>query len=72
MPSGWIYDWHPAPFRQYVITLSGRVELELVGGRKLNFGPGSVFLAEDLTGKGHVSRTIGSEDWVSIAVRLSQ
>jgi hypothetical protein len=72
MPSGWANDWHPSPARQYVITLSGRGEIELVGGKKLNFGPGSVFLTEDLTGKGHVSRTIGSEDWVSIAVRLSQ
>ena len=72
MPSGWVNDWHPSPARQYVVTLSGRGEIELVGGRKLSFGPGSVFLTEDLTGKGHVSRTIGSEDWVSMAVRLSE
>jgi hypothetical protein len=71
MPSGWANDWHPSPNRQYVITLSGRGEIELVGGRKLTFGPGSVFLAEDLTGRGHASRTLGSEDWVSIAVRSS-
>lgn len=72
MPRGWVSDWHPSPARQCVVTLSGRGEIELVGERKLSFGAGSVFLTEDLTGKGHVSRTIGGEDWVSIAVRLSQ
>src|SRR5215813_15530606 len=46
MPSGWVNDWHPSPARQYVITLSGRGEIELASGRKLNFGPGSVFLAK--------------------------
>ncbi len=28
-------DWHPAPSRQYVVTLSGESEIELEGGRKL-------------------------------------
>jgi hypothetical protein len=70
MPRGWVNDWHPSPVRQYVITLSGRGEIELAGGRKIALLPGSVFLAEDLTGKGHISRTIGTEDWMSVAVPL--
>ena len=28
-------DWHPAPNRQYVVTLSGESEIELEGGRKI-------------------------------------
>jgi hypothetical protein len=67
-PPGWVNDWHPAPVRQYVITLSGRGEIEMAGGRKITLKPGSIFLAEDLTGKGHISRTIGKEDWINVAV----
>lgn len=70
-PRGWVNDWHPSPVRQYVITLSGRGEIELAGGRKITLQPGSVFLAEDLTGRGHISRTMGIEDWISIAVPLA-
>lgn len=70
-PRGWVNDWHPAPVRQYVITLSGRGEIEMAGERKITLQPGSIFLAEDLTGKGHISRTIGKEDWISVAVNLA-
>ena len=67
-PPGRVVDWHPAPRRQYVITLSGRGEIELVDGTKIQLGPGSINLAEDLTGKGHITRVIGNEDRVTIAI----
>jgi hypothetical protein len=51
-----------------VITLSGRGEVELVDGTKIELGPGSIDLAEDLTGKGHITRVIGNEDRVTIAI----
>jgi quercetin dioxygenase-like cupin family protein len=60
-----------APRRQYVITLSGRGEVELIDGTKIELGPGSVDLAEDLTGKGHITRVIGNEDRVTIAIPVS-
>ncbi len=43
----------------------------MAGERKITLQPGSIFLAEDLTGKGHISRTIGKEDWISVAVNLA-
>src|SRR5215213_1772018 len=51
------YDrsWHNAPWRQYVVTLSGTWEIETSDGDIRRFGPGDVLLAEDLTGKGHVN-----------------
>jgi hypothetical protein len=70
-PPGRVADWHTAPRRQYVITLSGRGEVELVDGTKIELGPGSIDLAEDLTGKGHITRTIGNEDRVTIAIPVS-
>ena len=51
-------DWHPAPRRQLVMTLSGESEIELEGGRTMRFGPGHILLAEDTTGQGHKSRAV--------------
>jgi hypothetical protein len=70
-PPGTVQDWHNAPRRQYVITLSGQGEVELVGGKKIHMGPGHIDLAEDTTGKGHITRTIGNEDRITITLPLS-
>ena len=67
-PPGRVADWHTAPRRQYVITLSGRGEVELNDGTKIELGPGSIDLAEDLTGKGHITRVIGNEPRVTLAI----
>jgi hypothetical protein len=64
-------DWHPAPSRQYVITLAGESEIELEGGRKLRLGPGNILLAEDTTGQGHISRAIGSSERISLFIPLA-
>jgi mannose-6-phosphate isomerase-like protein (cupin superfamily) len=64
-------DWHPAPRRQYVVTLSGESEIELEGGRKLRLGPGHILLAEDTTGQGHISRAIGKQDRLSLFITLA-
>ena len=64
-------DWHPAPVRQFVITLSGESEVELEGGRKIRLGPGHILLAEDTTGQGHISRAVGSQDRISLFIPLA-
>lgn len=51
-------DWHPAPRRQYVVNLSGSVELEVGDGTTRRLGPGDILLAEDTTGRGHRSRAV--------------
>ena len=70
-PAGRVSDWHTAPRRQYVITLSGRGEIELAGGKKIALEPGHIELAEDLTGKGHITRVVGTEDRVTIQLPVS-
>jgi hypothetical protein len=35
-------------------------------------GPGSINLVEDVTGKGHITRTVGDEDRVTIQVPLME
>jgi quercetin dioxygenase-like cupin family protein len=68
---GSVEDWHRAPRRQYVITLSGRGEIEVAGGKKISVGPGSIDLVEDTTGKGHITRVIGTEDRVTLQIPLA-
>jgi hypothetical protein len=63
---GSVVDWHPAPQRQYVITLSGHGEIEFAGGQKVPMLPGHVEFIEDTTGKGHITRSLGTEDRISL------
>jgi hypothetical protein len=70
-PPGKVSTWHTAPRRQYVITISGRGEIELAGGKKIELGPGHIELAEDVTGKGHITRVVGNEDRVTIQMPLA-
>ena len=69
--AGTVQDWHNAPRRQYVITLSGQGEVEVAGGKKIRLGPGHIDLVEDTSGKGHITRTIGPEDRVTLTLPLS-
>lgn len=64
-------DWHNAPRRQYVITLSGQVEIAIGDGTVRRLGPGDVMLAEDLTGRGHTTRVVGNGPRVSVAIPLA-
>jgi hypothetical protein len=66
-PSG---NYHPAPRRQYVITLAGQVEIEIGDGTIRRFGPGDVMLAEDTTGHGHITRVIGGQPRDCIMIPL--
>lgn len=70
-PPDQFIDWHPAPRRQYVITLAGEVEIQASDGEVRRFGPGDVMLADDTTGKGHITRGIGSIPRISIFVPLA-
>ena len=60
-------DWHPAPRRQFLITLSGPgYEIETSDGSVAQLPPGSVLLVEDTnTGhRGHKTRSLGGETLV--------
>jgi len=57
VPSGMgTVDWHNPPQRLLVLWLSGEIEFETSDGNVRRLPPGSVVLAEDTTGKGHISR----------------
>ncbi len=64
-------DWHHAPGRYAVFTLSGAVDIEIGDGTVRRLAPGDILLAEDLTGQGHVTREVGPEPRVSVFVPMS-
>ena len=65
---GTFMDFHNAPRKQYLVSLSGQVEIGLGSGEKRIFGPGDVMLADDLSGHGHTTRVVGSEPRISIVI----
>ncbi len=65
-------DFHPASRRQMVVTLAGESEIELEDGRKIRLGPGSILLAEDTTGKGHISRAVPGKDRIAFDIGLAE
>lgn len=68
LETGYISDWHPSPRRQFVFIVSGTMELTVIAGETREFGPGSVFFVEDITGGGHKTRALGSAECVFITV----
>ena len=72
VPPTYDLDWHPAPRRQFVIILSGQLEIGFADGSKHVFGPGDARLVEDTTGKGHTTRTYGNEPCVTATIPLAQ
>jgi hypothetical protein len=63
-------DFHNAPRRQYVVVTSGVLEIEIGDGTKRQLTPGDVLVAEDLNGKGHITRGVGEDPRISLAVPL--
>jgi hypothetical protein len=63
-------DFHVAPRRQLVVNLTGSVEIETGTGERRVLGPGTILLAEDTTGRGHISRNVGGEPRTCLFVHL--
>jgi quercetin dioxygenase-like cupin family protein len=66
-----VEDWHHAHARRYVITLSGKGEIDLSDGHKVTLEPGHILLTDDLTGKGHIARAV-TADWTAAFVQLEE
>jgi len=67
LPAGLDQTWHTAPRRQIVTILSGSVEVTTTDGAIRRFGPGEMFLADDMGGKGHLTRTVAGPAQVLFA-----
>ncbi|MEJ2347039.1 MAG: hypothetical protein P8090_16880 [Gammaproteobacteria bacterium] len=64
------YDWHCAPQRQYIVLLDGEIELETSDGETRRFCGGDILLVEDVSGRGHRTRTVNNQPRRSLFVTL--
>jgi uncharacterized cupin superfamily protein len=64
------YDFHNAPERQYIVMLDGEIEIETGRGEKRRFTGGDILLAEDTTGRGHITRSIDGNTRRSLFITL--
>ena len=71
IPVGNFVDWHPAPRRQFVIILSGQLEIGFSDGTTKVFGPGDARLVADTTGRGHTTGVHGDVPCVTATVPLA-
>jgi hypothetical protein len=69
-PPGTFRDWHTAPRRQSVSTLSGAADIGRRDGTIHRLGPGDVTMAEDLTGHGHTTRVMSQVTWVTATIHM--
>jgi hypothetical protein len=57
-PQGHVQDYHNAPRRQLIFLTSGILELEASDGARVVCRPGDLIFAEDVDGKGHITRSL--------------
>lgn len=66
----WHGDWHPAPRRELVVYLTGEGAIEASDGESRPLEPGTILLAEDTTGKGHITKVTGAGEMFVVVVTL--
>lgn len=68
----WEKNIHPAPRRQYVVTLKGKIRFEVSDGSTFLLEPGVVLLAEDTEGVGHSWEIEEGEKWERIYIPMDE
>ena len=72
LPAGWVGDYHPSPRRQLMTQLTGRVRVQASDGATVDAGPGTLWLIEDVAGKGHHTTVTSAEDAVFFVATAEQ
>ena len=63
------FEQHLAPRQRFVVILKGAIEVEVSDGEVRVLGPGTVLLADDTTGVGHKSRSVGTQERLAIYIQ---
>ncbi|HET6952277.1 MAG TPA: hypothetical protein VFI47_17995 [Acidimicrobiales bacterium] len=61
---------HNAPRRQFLIVLQGELEIVTTLQQVQRLRPGDVLLADDVGTKGHISRDVGGDPLMMMAIGL--
>ena len=70
-PPGWYGDFHPAPKNQWMMIMSGTLEIGVSDGEKRTLSVGTIALVEEAGSKGHTTRAIGDEDSILMVTELN-
>jgi quercetin dioxygenase-like cupin family protein len=70
-PAGGKLDWHTAPVRQLVVTLSGTLDFGTRNRQHFTLRAGDVLLAEDTAGGGHSWKLIDDQPWRRVYIVLA-
>ena len=65
-------DFHNAPRRQFVVNLTGSVDITVGDGTVRRLGPGEILLAEDTTGRGHKSAAVDGQPRTCLFVPVDE
>ncbi|MDV6168225.1 hypothetical protein R1T16_07295 [Flavobacterium sp. DG1-102-2] len=68
----WEKNAHPAPRRQYVVTVKGKIKFKVSDGSTFVIEPGVVLLAEDLKGKGHSWDMVDTNVWERLYIPITE
>ena len=60
-PPGWFGDFHPAPKHQWMMIMSGVLEICVSDGEKRELPAGTIAFLEESGSKGHSTRVVGDE-----------
>ncbi|RZL47480.1 MAG: hypothetical protein EOO93_25080, partial [Pedobacter sp.] len=63
---------HPAPRRQFVITIKGKLKFTVTNGDTFILEPGIVLIADDTKGFGHNWEVIEGNEWERIYIPLEE
>ncbi|MBS0848321.1 hypothetical protein [Citrobacter sp. JGM124] len=64
----WQKGVHPAPKKQYVVTMKGKLKFKVSDGSTFIIEPGTVLLAADTAGEGHSWDIIEGKEWVRVYI----
>ena len=70
LPQGWDGGWHNSPVKQFVIGVSGTIQITCSDNSYVTVSTGDVVLLEDLTGKGHHTEVTSNETWNGVLVEI--
>ena len=66
----WEKSKHPAPRRQYVVTLKGKIRFKVSDCSTFLIEPGIILLAEDVEGEGHSWEMEEGEKWERLYIPI--
>jgi len=63
---------HPAPRKQFVVTLTGKLQFTVTNGDSFIIEPGILLIAEDIHGPGHTWLLLEGDSWHRLYIPIPE